>query len=120
VKAGDVIGTVGNTGLVYSLGVAVTKEARLAGSHDGTHLRGPQVRACRRHTVTAPNSHLLSVGFGVYRDAQGFYYEVLDNENGYNGFNSPALYFNGVPRAERAAAPQQDGAAHFFNGSSPC
>jgi murein DD-endopeptidase MepM/ murein hydrolase activator NlpD len=95
-KAGDVIGTVGNTGPVYHNGVAVTKEARLAGSHDGAHLHGPQVRACRRVSVTAPSSHLLSDGFGVYRDADGCYYEVLDYTNGFNGCSDPSLYFNGI------------------------
>jgi murein DD-endopeptidase MepM/ murein hydrolase activator NlpD len=64
VKAGDIIGTVGNTGPVYHNGVAVTKEARLAGSHDGAHLHGPQVRPTRRVKVTA-GGQLLSDGFGV-------------------------------------------------------
>jgi hypothetical protein len=54
------------------------------------------VRECRRVNVTTPSSQLLSDGFGVYRDAQGYYYEVLQYTNGYNGCSSPALYFNGV------------------------
>jgi len=96
VKAGDIIGTVGNTGPVYHNGVAVTKEARLAGSHEGAHLHGPQVRPCRRVKVSSPNSQLLSDGFGVLRDADGYYFEVINYQNGYNGCVTPALFFNGV------------------------
>lgn len=95
VKAGDVIGTVGNTGAVYSNGVAVTKEARLAGSHDGAHLHGPQVRPTRRVKVTA-GGQLLSDGFGVLRDAEGYYFEVLDYGNGENGCIDPGPLFNGT------------------------
>jgi murein DD-endopeptidase MepM/ murein hydrolase activator NlpD len=93
VKAGDIIGTVGNTGPVYSNGVAVPREPRLAGSHDGAHLHGPQVRPTRRVKVTAGGLP-LSDGFGVLRDAEGYYYEVLDYNNGYNGCVDPGPLFD--------------------------
>jgi murein DD-endopeptidase MepM/ murein hydrolase activator NlpD len=96
VKAGDIIGTVGNTGPVYHNGVAVSKEARVAGSHEGAHLHGPQVRPCHRVKVSSPNGQLLTDGFGVLRDAEGYYFEVLNYQNGYNGCLTPALFFNGV------------------------
>jgi murein DD-endopeptidase MepM/ murein hydrolase activator NlpD len=95
VKAGDVIGTVGNTGPVYNNGVAVSKEARLAGSHDGAHLHGPQVRPTRRVKVTAGGQLLLD-GFGVLRDAEGYYFEVIDFNNGENGCIDPGPRFNGI------------------------
>ena len=95
VKAGDIIGTVGNTGPVYHNGVAVTKEARLAGSHDGAHVHGPQVRPTRRVKATA-GGQLLSDGFGVLRDAEGYYFEVIDYGNGYNGCIDPGPLFNGI------------------------
>jgi murein DD-endopeptidase MepM/ murein hydrolase activator NlpD len=93
VMAGDIIGTVGNTGPVYHDGAPVSKEARLAGSHQGAHLHGPQVRPCRRVKVSSPTGQLLSDGFGVYRDAEGHYFEVLNYQNGYNGCVAPV--FNG-------------------------
>ena len=96
VKAGDIIGTVGNTGPVYHNGVAVTKEARLAGSHDGAHLHGPQVRPTRRVKVTAPTDTLLSDGFGTFKDADGYYYAIIDYGNGFNGCVNPEQFFNGI------------------------
>jgi len=96
VKAGDVIGTVGNTGPVYHNGIAVTKEARLAGSHAGAHLHGPQVRPTRRVKVTAPTDTLLSDGYGVFKDADGYYFAVIDYGNGENGCIDPGPRFNGI------------------------
>jgi murein DD-endopeptidase MepM/ murein hydrolase activator NlpD len=93
VKAGDVIGTVGNTGPVHHNGIAVTKAERLAGSHAGAHLHGPQVRPTRRVKVTA-RGQLLSDGFGVLQDADGYYFEVIDYGNGFNGCIPPT--FNGI------------------------
>lgn len=101
VKAGDIIGTVGNTGPVYHNGLAVTKEARLAGSHEGAHLHGPQVRPTRRVKVTA-GGQLLSDGFGVLRDADGYYFELIGYDNGENGCIDPGPLFSDLT-ADKAA-----------------
>ena len=52
VTPGDVLGTIGNTGAVYAGGRKVTKQERLNGSKAGTHLHGPQVRACKKTKQT--------------------------------------------------------------------
>lgn len=94
VLAGTQIYTVGNTGEVYSGGRRVTREERLAGSLAGTHAHCPQVRPCRRVTTTRPDKQYLYDGFGLlYRG--GFYYEVIDYDNGFNGCVDPEPFFNG-------------------------
>lgn len=93
-RPGTILGTAGNTGPVYAGGVLVTKEQKLAGSRDGTHLHGPQIRKCRK--VRSPDGYLIYDGFGPYRDKDGFYYEILDYENGLNGCIDPTPYWTGM------------------------
>ena len=81
---GDIIMTMGNTGDVYAGGRKITKEERLNGSKLGTHLHGIQVRPCKRVKQRVPGKVYLSDGFGVYKK-DGYYFEVLDHDNGYNG-----------------------------------
>lgn len=94
VAAGDPIGTVGNTGLVYAGNHLVTKEERLAGSKAGAHLHGPQVRRVRKVNMTSANAKLIMDGFGVYRYPDGSYFEVINYENGFNGCIDPMPLFN--------------------------
>lgn len=83
-QVGDTIARVGNTGDVFVGEHEVTKAERLAGSHAGAHLHGPQIRPVRKVPAMNRARHYLSNENGpVYRD--GFYYEVINFENGYNG-----------------------------------
>lgn len=71
VKAGDIIGTMGNTGDVYVNGKAITVEERKAGSKAGTHLHGVQVRIIKNWDT----------------------YEVENYNNGYNGCINPETVY---------------------------
>lgn len=101
VKAGDIInigriiGTVGNTGGVYSNGVEVSVAEKNAGSHAGAHLHF-QERPCKRVLKPTENAVCLLGQDGQrYKDSEGKYYEVLDYDNGFNGCTDPINKFNG-------------------------
>jgi len=86
--AGDTIMTMGNTGDVFAGGRKVTKEERLNGSKEGTHLHGPQVRACIKVTKTKSGKQYLQDAKGKFKK-DGFYFEIIDYQNGYNGCVAP-------------------------------
>ena len=100
IKVGDILGTVGNTGDVYSFGVKVTKEEQRAGSTKGAHLHGVQIRKCRMVETTRHDRNYLHDGNGMYR-YKGHYIEVVDYNNGFNGCIDGVLFKNG-----RVAIPQ--------------
>ena len=103
-QAGQILGTVGNTGEVYHDGAPVTNVERLSGSHAGAHLHGPQVRPCKRVRFTRPGKQYLQDGYGIYRDLAGNYYEVIDYDNGFNGCVTPS--FNGRLATSAKAATE--------------
>ncbi|MEP2085080.1 MAG: hypothetical protein ABJP87_04335 [Bauldia litoralis] len=92
--ASDPLYRVGNTGDVYSGSHKVTKAERLAGSKDGSHLHGPQVRVLEK-VKRRTGRQLIYDGNGVLK-RDGYYYEVVDYDNGYNGCIDPAPLYNGV------------------------
>src|SRR3569833_3106465 len=51
--------------------------------HPGSHLHGPQVRPVAR--VKQLNGTSLYDGYKMYRDDEGFYFQVIAYNNGYNG-----------------------------------
>lgn len=82
VKTGDIIAKEGNHGTVYVGNRLITLAEQAAGDHDGHH----------RHYQKRPvfkTKRLQDVGLqdaqGTYRDQEGFYYEVYDYKNGFNG-----------------------------------
>lgn len=91
IKAGTVIANVGNTGPVFSGGVQVTKEAKLAGSRTGAHLHY-QVRKLEK-VKKKTGRQLIYDGNGVLK-LNGFYYEVVDYDNGFHGCIDPRPLFN--------------------------
>jgi hypothetical protein len=82
VKAGDVIAKEGNHGTVYSGNILITPAMQAAGDHRGSH-RHYQKRPVIR-TLT-PKGQMLATANGPYRDEVGFYYQVYDYDNGFNG-----------------------------------
>ena len=54
------------------------------------------MRPTRRVKVTAPTDTLLSDGFGTFKDADGYYYAIIDYGNGFNGCVNPEQFFNGI------------------------
>lgn len=101
VNAGEVLGTCGNTGTVYSGSQLVTGDSKNAGSKAGAHLHGPQVRLCRKVSRTVPGHTYLNDGNGIYYK-NGWYYEVINYDNGFNGCIDPWPLFNGL-QAKNAA-----------------
>lgn len=93
VKIGDILGTVGNTGDVYSNGVKVTEEEQRAGSKKGAHLH-LQVRKCRMVKETRHSGNYLHDGNGILR-YKGHYVEIVDFNNGFNGCIDGAPFKNG-------------------------
>lgn len=85
----EVLATCGNTGDVYTNGVPPTIQQRLRG--DGAHLHF-QIRPCKKVTTSTSSKHYLSDGYGILKK-DGFYYEVLDYDNGYNGCVDPMPFF---------------------------
>lgn len=90
-QPGEVLGLVGNTGDVYSGSHYVTKAEKLAGSKAGAHLHGPQVRPCKKVQKKVKGKHYLSDAKGTYKK-DGYYYEVIDYGNGFNGCVSLAPF----------------------------
>lgn len=88
---GEIIAHVGNTGAVYSGGIAVSKDARLKGSKKGSHLHF-QVRAVTRVTKTKSGRSYLNDGRGLLK-LNGYYFEYTNPDNGYNSCVDPAQFF---------------------------
>lgn len=83
-QVGETVGYVGNSGDVYVGDHYVTLAEKEAGSHAGEHLHGPQIRPLAR-VAHKTGRQLIYDEHGPYRDKEGFWYEVLDYGNGYNG-----------------------------------
>lgn len=91
-NVGDTLMECGNTGPVYVGGVEVSTTAKLKGSKAGAHLHGPQIRPVKKVKKTSKGKTYLLDGFGIFKK-DGFYYEVIDFNNGTNGCVSPAKLF---------------------------
>lgn len=84
--AGDILYTVGNTGKVYSGGKEVTANERRQGSKKGAHCHF-QVRRLEKIKIKTGRK-LLEDGSGVFKK-DGYYYEIVDYDNGHNGCIDP-------------------------------
>lgn len=94
ISRGTPIARVGNFGDVYSGGHYVTKEEKIAGSTAGSHIHF-QIRKCKRVLERASKKQYIRDQYG-YVKINGFYYEVQDYDNGYNGCVDPAQFFDGT------------------------
>jgi len=92
-RAGEILGTVGNTGDVFAGGRYVTREEKLAGSTAGSHAHAPQVRPVKKVVSLTQGKQYLYDGFGLFKK-DGYYYEIIDYDNGYNGCIDPEPFFN--------------------------
>lgn len=95
VKKGDLIATEANHGKVYSGNREITVAMQRAGNKEGSH-RHIQKRPVQR--LKNPTGQCLSkLGWKVYRDTEGYAYEVWDYYNGFNGCidpNRPVFFRN--------------------------
>lgn len=89
VKVGQVIATEGNWGDVYFNGKAPTLAQREKGA--GSHLHF-QVRKCKRVKRRSGTKVYLRHSNGFLK-RNGYYYEVVDYDNGVNGCVDPALFY---------------------------
>jgi len=87
---GDTIAYVGNTGDAYQAGRKITEKEKEAGSDAGSHLHF-QVRACKKVKSTSKGKKYLYNGYGIYKK-NGFYYEVINYDNGYHGCVNPMKF----------------------------
>ncbi|MES2006891.1 MAG: peptidoglycan-binding protein [Patescibacteria group bacterium] len=82
VKIGDSIAKEGNHGIVYSGNTLVTLAQQAAGDHDGHHRhyqKRPVIKTKRL------SGRCLQTAQGTYMDAEGYYYQIYDFNNGFNG-----------------------------------
>lgn len=100
-RVGEILGTTGNTGDVYSWGVKVTKYRP---GCPGGHLHGPQVRPVKKVAKRAKNKRYLTTSDGVFQK-DGFFFEVLNYDNGYNGCVDPELYMVNTLATEAIKPP---------------
>lgn len=82
VVKGQVIAKEGNHGTVYSGNTLITLAQQAAGNHDGHH-RHYQKRAVIKTKILGGRG--LQTADGVYRDKDGYYYQIYDYSNGFNG-----------------------------------
>lgn len=81
VREGTIVGLEGNKGEVYSNGERITKAMQEAGDKRGHHVH-EQYRPVRQVRKVKSGKHYLNDASGArYRDADGYYYEIIfDNE----------------------------------------
>lgn len=111
-QAGDTVALAGNKGFVQHNGRTITKEEKLAGSTLGTHLH-LQRRPCIKVKKTTKGKKYLETAKGKLK-LNGFYYEIADKDNGFNGCED--ITFNGkvapitqlVPYEEALASLKRD------------
>lgn len=87
VKTGDIIAFEGASGQVYEDGVEVPDDKKGVFPYPGTHLHWGYMKAVR--TKEVKNRALSDITGNVYWDKEGFAYEVLDYDNGTNGYVDP-------------------------------
>lgn len=87
---GQILGTESNTGDVASGGKKVTKEMKQAGSRAGSHVHF-QVRLLKPVTARSARKTYLTNSKGVFKK-NGFYYEVVNYDNGFKGCIDPAQF----------------------------
>lgn len=89
--AGEIVSKVGNTGAVYVGGRETTTAAKLKGSKDGSHLHF-QVRLLTKVVKTRKGYNYVVDGNGILKK-DGYYYEVVNYDNGRNGCIDPEPFF---------------------------
>lgn len=85
ISKGQVIGAEGNHGEVYSGNELITKTMQDAGDKRGNH-RHWQARLLNKTLIrNGSKPKLVEYGAGEYQDKDGYYYEIPNFYNGYNG-----------------------------------
>lgn len=82
VKKGDIIAKEGNKGIVYSGNILITLAMQAAGDTRGSHRHYQKRPVLKTKQITG---QVLSGPNGAYKDPDGFYYQVYNYDNGFNG-----------------------------------
>lgn len=90
---GAVIGLEGNKGYVFSGGVQITPAMQKAGDQRGTHTH-TAYRPVRKVSKTKRSEFYLLDIHGKKYQKDGFYFEIIHKNNGYNGCVNPYLYLD--------------------------
>jgi hypothetical protein len=91
-QVGETIGYVGNTGDCFAGAHEVTEAEKRAGSHAGAHLHGPQLRPVKRVTRRTKSAGWYLQDANGFLKINGFFFEILNYTNGYNGCVSLAPF----------------------------
>lgn len=86
VTKGQVIAQEGNHGYVFENGVPITLAMQADGDERGHH-RHWQWRPVAKTKTLNNEQFLIDFSGYVYRDKEGFYYKVLDYNNGFHGLS---------------------------------
>ncbi len=85
------IGAEGNKGTVYSGGKLITPKMQKAGDRRGSHVH-ESYRPCRKVKKTKRSEYYLLKDGKKYKDSRGYYYEIIEKDNGRNGRIDPRKY----------------------------
>lgn len=85
IRKGQVVGLEGNHGYVFDNGVQITLAQQAAGDQRGHH-RHWQWRPVVK-TKSLSNKQFITNYTGIYKDSEGYYYQVLDYDNGFHGLS---------------------------------
>lgn len=88
---GDIVSRVGNTGEVYMGQHEVTSAEKLSPGHPGAHLHF-QVRLLTKVKKMSSGKQYVVDGNGILRK-EGWFYEVVNYNNGLNGCINPEPFF---------------------------
>lgn len=90
-NTGDIVSLVGNTGPVFVGSHQETNAEKLGPTHPGAHLHF-QVRLLTKVKKTNRNKQYIVDGTGLLQK-DGFYYEIVNYDNGFNGCIDPEPFF---------------------------
>ena len=92
VLEGQFIGSEGNLGYVFSGGVQITPAMQRAGDKRGAHVHTSYRPVTQTLKKTRGKFHLTTSQNKTYKDAEGYCYEVIYQDNGYKGCVNPRMY----------------------------
>ena len=92
IDEGSYVGSEGNHGYVFSGGTEITPEMQKQGITLGHHLHTSYRPVKRVAQRKRGNSYYLTNADGSVYKKDGFYYEIINVDNGYNGCVNPRNY----------------------------
>lgn len=94
IPEGLTIGLEGNKGYVFSGVTQITAAMQKAGDTRAAHVHTSYRPTVRVRAVKKGEYYLLNINGTKYRDKDGYYYQIVYKNNGYNGCVNPFLYLD--------------------------